>query len=143
MSVDVLVADAVVAHINSAPAGTYGTTFTAALDFDPDIDRHNLASLDVCVMPTSRSPILATRDKMQEVISVSVAVRKQVNPGSASAVKALRDLTEKIYDRLAMAQLSTYTAAHFESIAVEFPWEPFKEDRTFLAVINISYKVWR
>ena len=140
MSVEVDVATAVVAFINT---GTYTPTFTAALDFDPTESRHELSTLVVSAFPATREPAVATRTKTQESILVAIGVRKQCAIGDNAAVIEMRDLTEAIYDKLRLAALPTYAAAHFDTITVDYSWDALKEDRTYLAVINVTYKVWR
>ena len=143
MSAHIDICDAVVARLNAAPVGTFSEAFTAALSFDPTEDRVDLSSLQVDVMPAAREVVQGTRAKMQETITVSIGIRKQASASDVTAMKLRHNVVEQIYDYMAQQSLATYAAAKFSDANISFPAEPLIEDRTFLAVVNVTYLVWR
>jgi hypothetical protein len=100
MSIIADIADAVVAALNAAPAGTFDQVFTAQRTYLPQFDLKDMADLHVTVVPKGTEMALAGRGLAQSDVQIDLAVQKKLSAGAPdnTEIDALMGLVERIAD---------------------------------------------
>ena len=145
MSLIIDVADAVVAELNGAPAGTFAQAFTAARHYRPQFDLAELKTLRVSVVPKAIAVTGLMRSANQHDVSIDVAVQKKVSPDDAAELDGLMTLTEQIADFFRLRRLAALPQALWtktDNVPVYSP-EHLEQKQVFTSVLTFSYRVVR
>ena len=89
MALVIDIADAVVAELNAAPAGTFDPVFTAVRRVLPEFDLAELAELKVTVVPKAVEITGATRSVGQFDFQVDIGVQKKLGKDLDTETAAL------------------------------------------------------
>ena len=143
MSLITAVADAVVAELNSAPAGTFAQAFAAARHYRPQFDLAELKTLRVSVVPKGIAITGLMRSANQHDVSIDVAVQKKVNPTDSAELDGLMTLVEQIADYFRLRRLTALPTALWtktENVPVYAP-EHLEQKQVFTSVLTFTFRV--
>jgi len=144
-SLVIAIAAAVVAELNSAPAGTFVQPFTAMRHYRPQFDLTQLKTLRVSVVPRGISITGLMRQANQHDTSVDVAVQKKVNPADVAELDGLMLLSEQIADFFRFRRLTSLPEALWtktENVPVYSP-EHLETKQVFTSVLTLTFRVVR
>lgn len=145
MSLITAIADAVVAQLNGAEAGTFNQSFTAERFYRPVFDLAELKALRVSVVPKAVVITSLGRNANQHEISVDIAVQKKVVPEDRATLDGLLELVEQIADFFRLKRLEAFPAALWsrtENAPVYAP-EHLDQKQVFTSVLTLTFKVVR
>lgn len=145
MSLVTAIADAVVADLNGAAAGTFAQTFVAARHYRPQFDLADLKTLRVSVVPKGIAITGLMRSANQHDVSVDVAVQKKVNPADAAELDGLMTLVEQIADYFRLRRLTALPTALWtktDNVPVYAP-EHLEQKQVFTSVLTFTFRVVR
>lgn len=145
MSLISAIADAVVAELNGAAAGTFVQAFTAARHYRPQFDLAELKTLRVSVVPKGIAITGLMRSANQHDVSVDVAVQKKVNPTDSAELDGLMTLVEQIADYLRLRRLTALPTALWtktDNVPVYSP-EHLETKQVFTSVLTLTFRVVR
>lgn len=145
MSLITAVADAVVAELNGAPAGTFAQAFAAARHYRPQFDLAELKTLRVSVVPKGIAITGLMRSANQHDVSVDVAVQKKVNPADSAELDGLMTLVEQIADYFLLRRLTALPTALWtktDNVPVYAP-EHLEQKQVFTSVLTFTFRVVR
>ncbi len=136
------IADAVVAELNAAPAGTFDPAFTAVRRVLPEFDLPDLAELKVTVVPKAVEITGATRSVGQFDCQIDIGVQKKLGKDLDTEVAALCGLVEAIAGYLRRRALAA--APHAAWVRTQndpvYAPEHLAEQRTFTSVLTVTYR---
>jgi len=139
------IADAVVAELNSAAAGTFAQTFIAARHYRPQFDLADLKTLRVSVVPKSLAITGLMRSANQHDVSIDVAVQKKVNPTDSAELDGLMTLVEQIADYFRLRRLTALPGALWtktDNVPVYAP-DHLEQKQVFTSVLTFTFRVVR
>lgn len=145
MSLITAIADAIVADLNGAAAGTFAQTFTAARHYRPQFDLAELKTLRVSVVPKGIAITGLMRSANQHDVSVDVAVQKKVNPADSAELDGLMTLVEQIADYFRLRRLTALPTALWtktDNVPVYAP-EHLEQKQVFTSVLTFTFGVVR
>ena len=134
-------ADAVTAALN---AHDFGQAFTAARTWMPDLERKDIATLTVTVVPRLRENLAAaTRAQNQSEYIIDIGLQKSVKPSDNAAVDALVELGEEIAAHFARLALTDYPAARILRVAQDPLADPehLRTQRQYTGIVSLTYLV--
>lgn len=140
--------DAVKTALNDAPEGTFISEFTAERVYVPLKDLEALEILQVLVVPKTREVSKLSRTEIQSDVQIDIGVMKrltmQADPKTQEAneeIDRLLELTEQIVDHFGPG---AYGGARWQNTTnpLMFDSESMKNNKTFLAVITLSFKLY-
>ncbi|MBW1649016.1 MAG: hypothetical protein JRJ72_13110 [Deltaproteobacteria bacterium] len=145
MSLATDIADAVVAELNAAPAGTFSQPFTAQRRVLPEFDLEDLAQLKVSVVPKSVEITGSTRAASQYEIAVDVGVQKKLGKDLDAEVAALGTLVDEMADFLRGRTLDQAPFAVWVGIRNDPVYAPehLAERRVFTSVLTVTYRAMK
>lgn len=143
MSLVTSVADAITAALNSAGAGTFDLTFTAARHYRPLFDLEDLKTLHLSVVPKGIEITSLGRNSNQHDVSIDVAVQQKVDPDDQAALDGLMEVVQQIIDYMRLQRLATLPAAMLIRIenAPVYAAEHLEQMRVFTSVLTLTYRV--
>jgi len=143
MSLALDIADAVVAELNGAPAGTFDPAFDAVRRVLPEFELKDLAELRVCVVPRSVRITAASRSGSQHDVAIDVGVQRRISQDMESDVHDLGALVDQIVTFLERRPLAQAPDAVWTSVENEPVYAPvhLSEQRVFTSVLTLTYRV--
>lgn len=143
MSLVTSVADAITAALNSAVAGTFDLTFTAARHYRPLFDLEDLKTLHLSVVPKGIDITSLGRSSNQHDVSIDVAVQQKVDPDDQTTLDGLMEVVQQIIDYMRLQRLATLPAAMLIRIenAPVYAAEHLEQMRVFTSVLTLTYRV--
>ena len=145
MSLITDIADAVVAELNAAPAGTFEPSFTAQRRVLPAFELAELKALKVTVVPKAVQITGSTRSSSQYDLAIDIGVQRKLTSDSDSDVENLGTLVDQIAEHLRQRPLSTAPYASWMSIVNEPVYSPehLLEQRVFTSVLTVTYRAMK
>ena len=142
MSLITDIADAVVAELNAAPAGTFDPPFTAQRRVLPAFELAELAELKVTVVPKAVQITGSTRSSSQYDLAVDIGVQRKLTSNSDSDVETLGTLVDQIAEYLRQRPLSQAPYGVWVGTANEPVYSPehLLEQRVFTSVLTVTYR---
>ena len=142
MSLITDIADAVVAELNAAPAGTFDPAFTAHRRVLPAFELAELAELKVSVVPKAVQITGSTRSSSQYDLVVDIGVQRKLTSNSDSDVETLGTLVDQIAEYLRQRPLADLPGAAWVSTGNEPVYSPehLLEQRVFTSVLTVTYR---
>lgn len=144
MAINVDIAELVKDRIN---AGTYlySESFEAVRAYDLEMDKTQLQTVKVTVVPREMSTQIEGRYGDEEVISVHVAIQRVVSLSQQAAIDDLMHLVEQIRLQLRRFNLATeppakWTGTHNVPI-FDKAW--LRENHIFGSLLNSQYRLTR
>lgn len=142
MALIIDIADAVVAELNAAPAGTFDPAFTAERRVLPAFDLPDLAELRVTVVPKAIETEGATRAATRFDCQIDIGVQKKLGKDLDTEVAALCGLVDTIAGYLRRRPLAA--APHVVWVRTQndpvYAPEHLAEQRIFTSVLSITYR---
>lgn len=147
-STHVAIMNDVVTVLNTAPA--LSQAFTSAINYLPNFDQTNIATLKVFIVPTAQATESATRTKEQNRYTVDVGVAKKVGVETDGSPKAtdmagMIQLVEEIRDRLWTNRELDPTSTDSQLVEIELPVaydaDRLRVDNVFFALLRCQYEV--
>lgn len=136
------IADAVVAELNAAPAGTFDPAFTAERRVLPEFGLPDLAELKVTVVPKAVEITGATRSVGQFDCQIDIGVQQKLGKDLDTETAALCGLTDAIVGYLRRRPLAA--APHAAWVRTQndpvYAPEHLAEHRTFTSVLTVTYR---
>lgn len=142
MSLITDIADAVVAELNAAPAGTFDPGFTVQRRVMPAFELAELAELKVTVVPKAVQITGSTRSSSQYDLTIDIGVQRKLTSNSDSDVETLGTLVDQIAEYMRQRPLSQAPYAVWVSTANEPVYSPehLLEQRVFTSVLTVTYR---
>jgi hypothetical protein len=143
MAMILTIADAVVAELNAASAGTFDPAFTAVRRVLPEFDLSDLAELKVSVVPKAVEINGSTRSVGQFDCQIDIGVQKKLGKDLDAEVMALCGLMDAIAGYLRRRPLSAAPHAAWVRTQNDPVYAPqhLAEQRTFTSVLTVTYRV--
>jgi len=145
MSLATDMADAVVATLNAAPAGTFSQWFSAQRRVLPEFDLEDLAQLKVSVVPKSVEITGSTRAASQYEIAIDIGVQQKLGKDLDAKVAALGTLVDEMADYLRGRTLDQAPFAAWVGITNDPVYAPehLAERRVFTSVLTVTYRAMK
>lgn len=136
------IADAIVAELNAAPAGSFGPAFTAVRRVLPAFELSELAELRVTVVPKALEISGAMRSASQFDCQVDIGVQQKLGKDLDTEVAALCGLVEQIAAYLRRRPLTGAPLAAWVRTQNDPVYAPdhLAQQRTFTSVLNVTYR---
>jgi len=146
MSTVIRVADAIVAELNGAAAGTFSQPFMAQRLYVPNFDLKDMKDLHVSVVPRGVELSTANRSLLQHDVQIDVAVQKKFPQDTALDLEAIDDLmglVQEISDVLrAVGRFGDALWVKTENKPVYSP-EHMGQLRQFTSVLTLTLRMLR
>jgi len=145
MSIVIDLADAIVAELAAAPAGTFNQAIDPQRRVLPQFELAELDELKVTVVPKAVDISNASRVASQYDVQVDIGVQKRVSKTVDADVEDLFDLVDEIYGFLQRRQLATLQQAIWLRTANSPIYSPeqLSADRVFTSVLTVTYRLIR
>ena len=142
MALIIDIADAVVAELNAAPAGTFDPAFTAARRVLPEFALPELAELKVTAVPKAVEAGGSTRSAGQFDFQIDIGVQKKLGRDLDAEVAALCGLVDAIAGYLRRRPLAAAPHAVWVRTRNDPVYAPehLAENRTFTSVLTVTYR---
>jgi hypothetical protein len=136
------IADAVVAELNAAPAGTFEPAITAVRRVLPEFDLPELAELKVTVVPKAVEINGSTRSASQFDCQIDIGVQKKLGKELDTEVPNLCGLVDGIAEYLRRRPLVAAPHAIWVRSRNDPVYAPehLAEQRAFTSVLTITYR---
>jgi len=146
MSTIIAIADAVVAALNGAPAGTFSQPFVARRYYMPVFELKDMKTLHVTVVPRGVEMSTASRALLQHDVLIDVAVQKkfpQDVTGDQPALDSLMSLVQEIADFLrATGRFGNAQWVRMDNKPV-YSSEHMEQLRQFTSVLTLTLRMLR
>ena len=145
MAVVLEVADAVVAELANAPAGTFNQVMNPQRRVLPQFELSELEELKVTVAPRAMDISNASRMASQYDVQVDIGIQKRVGKAMDGDVAPLFELADQIAAYLQRRQLWRLPAAAWLRITNSPIYAPdqLASDRVFTSVLTVTYRLMR
>lgn len=142
MALIIDIADAVVAELNAAPAGTFDPVFTATRRVLPEFDLTELVRLQVTLVPKAVEISGSSRSVDQFDYSVDIGVQKKLGKNLDTEVAKLCGLVDTIAAYLRRRPLAATPNAVWVRTRNDPVYAPehLAEQRVFVSVITATYR---
>ena len=142
MALIIDIADAVVAELNAAPAGTFDPAFTALRRVLPEFDLPELAELKVTVVPKAVEINGSTRLTSQFDCQIDIGVQKKLGKDLDTEVAELCGLVDGIAGYLRRRSLAAAPHAVWVRTRNDPVYAPehLAEQRAFTSVLTVTYR---
>ena len=142
MALIIDIADAVVAELNAAPAGTFDPGFTAERRVLPEFDLSELAELKVTVVPKTVEINGSTRLASQFDCQIDIGVQKKLGKDLDTEVAELCGLVDGIAGYLRRRSLAAAPHAVWVRTRNDPVYAPehLADQRAFTSVLTVTYR---
>ena len=142
MALVIDIADAVVAELNAAPAGTFDHVFTAMRRVLPEFDLAELAELKVTVVPKAVEITGATRSVGQFDCQTDIGVQKKLGKDLDTETAGLCGLVDAIAAYLRRRPLAATPHAVWVRSRNDPVYAPehLADQRAFTSVLTVTYR---
>ena len=142
MALIIDIADAVVAELNAAPAGTFDPAFTALRRVLPEFDLPELAELKVTVVPKAVEINGSTRLASQFDCQIDIGVQKKLGKDLDTEVAELCGLVDGIAGYLRRRSLAAAPHAVWVRTRNDpvYAQEHLADQRAFTSVLTVTYR---
>lgn len=136
------IADAIVAELNAAPAGSFTPAFTAVRRVLPAFDLAELAGLQVSVVPKATEAVGASRAACLIDCRIDIGVQRKLGTDLDTEVAALCGLVEQIVAYLRRRPLVGAPHAAWVRTQNDPVYAPdhLAHQRTFTSVLTLTYR---
>lgn len=148
MSLPINIADAVVAELNTASAGTFTPTFTAVRRVLPVFELAEMTELHVSVVPRAVEITGSTRSACQHDVQIDIGIQQKLASTDGELdqqVPMLCELVDQIADYLRRRVLQATPQAVWVRAANDPIYAPehLSQLRQFTSVLTLTYRVMR
>jgi len=142
MALVIDIADAVVAELNAAPAGTFDPAFTASRRVLPEFDLAELAELKVTVVPKAVEITGSTRSVGQFDCQIDIGVQKKLGKDLDTETAAMCSLVDAIAAYLRRRPLAATPHAVWVRSRNDPVYAPehLADQRAFTSVLTVTYR---
>ena len=142
MALVIDIADAVVAELNAAPAGTFDPAFTAVRRVLPEFDLSELAELKVTVVPKAVEISGSTRSVGQFDFQIDIGVQKKLGKDLDAETAGLCGLVDGIAGYLRRRSLAAAPHAVWVRSRNDPVYAPehLADQRAFTSVLTVTYR---
>ena len=145
--------------LNGAAPGTFGLPFAAERAYQPQVDRKDLGTLKVWVVPSADARAPYTRDSGQRDVTVDIGIQREIGPAAdpsdedkLAELDAMMEFAEQVADFFTPADeangltdgtLAGTDYARWVGTANEVIYDPetLKTMRVFKTVVRVTFKV--
>lgn len=124
--------------------GSFSQPITAKRGYLPRVDRDELASLRVTVVPAAQVWERVSRSESQEDHTIDVAIQRSVDPDDASGIDALMALVQEVADHFngAVTDSPRAVCIGIESEPVYSP-DHLEKLHVFTSVLSLTFRIIR